>query len=165
MEVKFTDKNPVANWYALEKMLQTSISNTQMMDKLAQMLGRIPHSTPQSGDDGEPSSSSNEAAIKELHSHARAFSNLSDAGRHQRTRKSFQMADVMTTGLTDLLVYQKEKRIISPLETLQNYVTDYQNSKSPYIGEIQNGNCILPTLDLNEDYDSLFPISLQKGRD
>ncbi|GAV48150.1 hypothetical protein ZYGR_0I04470 [Zygosaccharomyces rouxii] len=147
LEVRFMDR-AADDWYALDEMLRASISNSYMMNKLAQlveltqMLSGTPQTIPQVLTDGSISSSaasSNETAVEEFHSHMKEFSNLSDTSRHQKARRTFQMTDVMSS-LTDLLIYRKEKQIVSPLEALDRYVSNNQTSNSTHLGEMVPAN-------------------------
>lgn len=180
VDLKYIDR-AVADWYALGEVIQASLFDSQMVSRMAQLVrlaqtaGGLSQVTPQSEVEAlsSPSpSSSNEAAIKELNSHMKAFSHLSDTSSHQLARKTFQMADVMSS-LKDLLVYQKEKQIASPLETLDHYVSQGQSRHSAYsedvgraarVGNLRTSNSTPSISDLYRSFENPSTISSAKRK-
>lgn len=180
IEFNFIDR-AVADWYAVSEVTEASLSNSHMVQRLAQLInlaqsaGNLPQVTPQSDIESLPSSSAsslspasssltNETAIKELNSYIKAFSHLSDTNRHLRARKTLQMTDVMSS-LKDLLVYQKEKQIVSPLEALDQYVSQSRVSNQPLIGRVAPVDSALRVDNLRSNdssFEHLSAISLAK---
>ena len=130
VELRFLGTMPTPNWFELEKLLDASISNSQRLEKLERLikLAQVIDRTPKSMD--ESFSPHNVAMNNELQSNVKAFATFSDAGKHQRAQTALQVADSMCS-LTELLIYQKEKRIASPLRALDQYVRDYSGFHSP----------------------------------
>lgn len=118
---KFT---PGLSWNSMEKMLRT---RPETVVKLSQRLLEAKENDVKIAEEGKDAEQKQDATIhntiKELQSNFKVFRNISDQGIHEGMMRVLQVGDVMSA-LTDVYLYQKDRNIKSPLESLSLYVKD-----------------------------------------
>lgn len=138
---------PGMEWNSVEKLL--SKQSHKIFEKLSKPgeSDEMQNEKKNSGSDlksGDTERPTNIEAMKELRSHITVFKNISQFAAHEGIMRVFQVCDVMSA-LTDLLIYQKQNAIISPLDALSSYVkTKKEEGNSNDIPEATTGTPTIP---------------------
>lgn len=124
---KFT---PGLSWNSMEKVLKT---RPETLLKLSQKLIQAKEGNAKSNEGGRDIKSEQDLDIqetlKDVRSSFTVFKNITDEGIHEGMMRVLQVGDVMSA-LTDVYLYQKEKKIKSPLESLNLYVKNLKEGAS-----------------------------------